>query len=100
MKQYAHKILALAVMTMLLLPGWSSAQEMIKRIDDRSYFSMARSHRNFKNWVVYDEKVNASIFGRMDTSSLNNYFVQTKKHIHVRDMVVVSILLPVFRQVV
>lgn len=71
MKQYAHKILALAVMTMLLLPGWSSAQEMIKRIDDYSYFSMARSHRNFKNWVVYDEKVNASIFGRMDTSSLN-----------------------------
>lgn len=71
MKQYAHKILALAVMTMLRLPGWSSAQEMIKRIDDRSYFSMARSHRIFKNWVVYDEKVNASIFGWMDTSSLN-----------------------------
>lgn len=90
MKHYAHKILAFVAMTMLLLPGWSSAQEMIKKIDDYSYFSMARSHRNFKNWVVYDEKVDASIFGRMDTSSLNNYFVQTKKHIHVRDMVVVS----------
>lgn len=90
MKHYAHKILAFVAMTMLLLPGWSSAQEMIKKIDDYSYFSMARSHRIFKNWVVYDEKVDASIFGLMDTACLNNYFVQTKKHIHVRDMMVVS----------
>lgn len=71
----------------LWLPCASHAQEMIRAIYDApTTFSLARSYSNYKQWIVYDEYSDFSLFGRMDTSGYGNLFLKTRQQIHVKDM--------------
>lgn len=57
MKQCAHKILALAVMTMLL-SGSSFAQDITKISNShKSDFSLARDWKFYKKWVVASDRL-------------------------------------------
>lgn len=85
MKQYAHKILALAAMTMLL-SGSSFAQDITKISNShKSDFSLARDWNFYKKWVVASDRLGEFFFAVLDTSGTNIQACQTP-FFRVKDM--------------
>ena len=82
-----NKVLKFSILTAaLLLPGWVSGQEMVKMLEQKTNFTLARDWKSYKKWVICNNREGEFSFATMDTSGLNRLVMRTGQSFYVKDM--------------